>query len=67
MKTPILGALLTICANLALTQAFYTEKDDVVQLDPQNFGSALLDTDVKITPFFLSSFSNASSFFLNSN
>ncbi|GAA5813602.1 hypothetical protein MFLAVUS_007085 [Mucor flavus] len=55
MKTPILGALLTICANLALTQAFYTEKDDVVQLDPQNFGSALLDTDQLVAVEFYAS------------
>jgi hypothetical protein len=45
MKTPTI--LLALVANLALTQAsFYGPKDDVKELTPQNFGAAILDTDV---------------------
>lgn len=47
MKTQIVGAFLTICANIALTHAFYGARDDVLELTPQNFGGAILDTDVK--------------------
>lgn len=46
MKTQFVGAFLAVWANLALTQAFYTAKDDVLELTPQNFGGAILDTDV---------------------
>lgn len=47
MKTQLVGALLTVWANLALTNAFYSPRDDVLELTPQNFGGAILDTDVK--------------------
>ena len=47
MKTQFVGALLAVWANLALTHAFYGARDDVLELTPQNFGSAILDTDVK--------------------
>jgi hypothetical protein len=50
MKTHFVGALLTVWANLALTQAFYGPKDDVTELSPQNFGPAILDTDVSTVP-----------------
>jgi hypothetical protein len=50
MKTQFAGALLAVWANLALTQAsFYGAKDDVQQLTPNNFGAAILDTDVRIS------------------
>lgn len=59
MKTQFVGAFLAVWANLALTQAFYSPKDDVLNLTPQNFGPAILDTDVKELTFsFLSSITN---------
>jgi hypothetical protein len=54
MKTQLVGALLTVWANLALTQAFYGPKDDVTELSPLNFGPAILDTDVSIVPGLIS-------------
>lgn len=48
MKTQVVGALLAVWTNLALTQAFYGPKDDVTELSPLNFGPAILDTDVSI-------------------
>ncbi|KAI8642221.1 hypothetical protein BD408DRAFT_367073 [Parasitella parasitica] len=45
MKTQVVGTLLAVCANLALTQAFYGPRDDVTELTPHNFGPAILDTD----------------------
>lgn len=48
MKTQLVGALVTVWANLALTNAFYGARDDVLELSPQNFGGAILDTDVKL-------------------
>lgn len=54
MKTQFLGALLAVWANLALTQAaFYGPKDDVQELTPNNFGAAILDTDVSHFPVAL--------------
>ncbi|KAI8331820.1 hypothetical protein EDC96DRAFT_548709 [Choanephora cucurbitarum] len=46
MKVQYLSTtLLTIWANLALTHAFYGPRDDVVELTPRNFKTALLDTN----------------------
>ncbi|KAI8884984.1 thioredoxin-domain-containing protein [Backusella circina FSU 941] len=45
MKTHLFGTALAILANIALSQAFYTDRDDVLSLTPQSFGSAILDTD----------------------
>lgn len=46
MKAPLLSALLTVIANAALTHAFYGPSDNVLELTPQNFGPAILDTNV---------------------
>lgn len=51
MKLPTI-ALLTICSQIALSQALYTSKDDVNLLTPQTFGPTVMDTNV--TLFFLS-------------
>lgn len=50
MKLPII-ALLTVCSQIALSQALYTSKDDVNLLTPQTFGPAVMDTNV--TPIFV--------------
>ncbi|CAO3673653.1 unnamed protein product [Rhizopus microsporus] len=44
MKLPII-ALLTVCSQIALSQALYTSKDDVNLLTPQTFGPAVMDTN----------------------
>ncbi|PHZ07997.1 thioredoxin-domain-containing protein [Rhizopus microsporus ATCC 52813] len=44
MKFPTI-ALLTICSQIALSQALYTSKDDVNLLTPQTFGPAVMDTN----------------------
>lgn len=54
MKVQYLSTtLLTLWANLALTHAFYGPRDDVTELTPRNFKTALLDTNVScsIKPF----------------
>lgn len=50
MKLPTI-ALLTVCSQIALSQALYTSKDDVNLLTPQTFGPAVMDTNVTLFLF----------------
>ncbi|KAI7906435.1 uncharacterized protein BX663DRAFT_427969 [Cokeromyces recurvatus] len=45
MKIKFISTLLAVYANLILIQAFYGPKDNVVELTPQNFRNAILDSD----------------------
>jgi hypothetical protein len=48
MKAQLFGTALAFIANIAFSQAFYSDRDDVLSLTTKNFGSAILDTDVSI-------------------
>ncbi|KAG0741012.1 hypothetical protein G6F62_006851 [Rhizopus arrhizus] len=45
MKFPLTTALITICAQIGLSHAFYGPKDDVQLLNPQTFDAAVLESN----------------------
>jgi hypothetical protein len=53
MKAQLFSTALAFIANIALSQAFYSDRDDVLSLTTKNFGSAILDTDVSICNLYI--------------